>query len=222
MKLALASMLALAFAMGPALAADNAPAANPPADSSGDATTPAANAPEPDPFVAEIYRVCSLGASGAADTLQKMKDDGWDPVVEGDTQTVFYQAFDGAKDFVGVGTVDITFSTEVWPSLTEGYCTASVDSAGRKIGIADLSKMPTLKGDLRTTDEGVTGTWEQNVSEPSYFVQADQHSSDLYFVLDVSRLIKKPAGDIPHVTPPPATTDGGDDTATPTSDKTNT
>lgn len=221
MKLTLASMLVLAFALAPAYAADSAPAANPPADSSGDTATPAAAAPVPDPFVAEIFKVCSLATSGDPTTVQKMKDDGWDPVVEGDTQTAFYQAFDGEKDFEGVGTVDVTFSTEVWPSLTEGYCTASIDSAGRKIGVADLNKMPQLKGDLRTSDDGITGTWEENVSEPSYFVQADQHASDLYFVLDVSRLIKKPAADIPHVAPPAAAS-GDDTSADPASTKTNT
>ena len=42
MKLTLASMLVLAFALAPAYAADSAPAANPPADSSGDTATPAA------------------------------------------------------------------------------------------------------------------------------------------------------------------------------------
>ena len=32
-------------------------------------------------------------------------------------------------------------------------------------------------------------------------MQADQHLKDLYFLLDVTTLIKKPAADIPYVAP---------------------
>jgi len=230
LKLSLAStlVLALVLAAAPAvLAAETAkPAAPPaapaapdkaPADSSnadsGSTDTPPAEAPVPDPFLAEAYKACRDGASGDKGTFQRLQDAGWNLTVDGDTQTPFYQAFNGEKDFDSVGTVDITYSLEVYPSMTEGYCSLSIDTASRKIGIADLAKMPELKGEVRVNAEGVASNWQDNVASPITFIQADQHTKDLYFLLDVTTLMKKPAADIPFVQPAPesdSTTDNAD------------
>jgi hypothetical protein len=221
LKLSLASMLVLALMLAAApavLAAETAKPAAPPAaptapdkagaaDSSnadsGSTDTPPAEAPVPDPFLAEAYKACRDGASGDKGTFQRLQDAGWNLTVDGDTQTPFYQAFNGEKDFDGVGTVDITYSLEVYPSMTEGYCSLSIDTANRKIGIADLGKMPELKGEVRVGADGVASNWQDNVASPITFIQADQHTKDLYFLLDVTTLMKKPAADIPHVAPAP-------------------
>lgn len=206
LKIAFASMLVLSLMAAPALAAGNS-------QDQGDAdagTPPAIAAPVPDPFIAEIYKTCTLATSGAPDVVAKLKAEGWSPTVEGDTQTPFYQAFDGARDFDSVGTVNITFSTEVWPTTTEAYCTASIDNAGRLIGISDFGKMPGLKGTLTNSPTEITGTWEEDAANPSFFVQADQHKDDLYFVMDMTRLLRQPAAKIPHVNPPAPDTEEND------------
>ena len=203
----------------PAAPAKAAPAANTPAASdagsdSGDAdSAPPAEAPVPDPFLAEVYKDCRDGASGDKGTFQRLQDAGWNLTVDGDTQTPFYQAFNGEKDFDGVGTVDITYSLEVYPTMTEGYCSLSIDTADRKIGIADFKKIRELRGEVRTTADGVSSNWQDNIAEPVTFIQADQHTKDLYFLLDVTTLMKKPAADIPFVQPAPesdSTTDNAD------------
>lgn len=170
-------------------------------DSSGQPIGPVVEAPVPDPFLAEALKTCRDGASGDQGTFQRLQDAGWNLSVDGDTQTPFYQAFNGEKDVDGVGTVDITYSLEVYPGMTEGYCSLSIDTAERKIGIADLAKMPDLKGEVRQTDDGIASNWEENVAAPTTFIQADQHTRDLYFLLDVTTLMKKPAADIPYVKP---------------------
>lgn len=230
MKLAVslfASLLvaALAFGVTPALAQSTAapPAASgdqsePPDDDSA----PPAEAPVPDPFLAEVLKTCQDGASGDKGTFQRLQDAGWNLAVDGDTQTPFYQAYNGEKEYDGVGTVDITYSLEVYPSMSEGYCSLSIDSAERKIGIADLGKMATLKGEIRKTDDGIASNWEDNTADPTMFIQADQHARDLYFLLDVTKLMKKPAADIPYVKPdtsgdapdPGAGAGGGTDSGT--------
>jgi hypothetical protein len=221
----LLTLLLAAALFGPAVAADNTHMPTPPADAAApagdatppaaddqsggggdaapDASAPAADAPVPDPFLAEVLKTCRDGASGDKGTFQRLQDAGWGLTVDGDTQTPFYQAFNGEKDFDGVGTVDITYSLEVYPSLTEGYCSLSIDTATRKIGVADLAKMADLKGELRKTDDGLSSNWQDNVADPQTFVQADFHDKTKYFLLDVTTLMKKPAADIPFVAPDP-------------------
>ena len=198
---------ALVFGTAPVFAASPTPAPAAPA-ASGDQSEPAdddsappAEAPVPDPFLAEVLKTCQDGASGDKGTFQRLQDAGWNLAVDGDTQTPFYQAYNGEKEYDGVGTVDITYSLEVYPSMSEGYCSLSIDSAERKIGIADLSKNTTLKGEIRKTDDGIASNWEDNTADPTTFIQADQHAKDLYFLLDVTKLMKKPASDIPYVKP---------------------
>lgn len=177
----------------------------------GDSNGPAAEAPVPDPFLAEVYKACRDGASGDKGTFDRLQSDGWNLEVDGDTQTPFYQAFNGEKDFDGVGTVDITYSVEVYPSMTEGYCSLSIDTAERKIGIGDFAKMKELRGEVRHTDDGIASNWEDNVASPTTFVQADQHIKDLYFLLDVTTLMQKKATDIPYVKPAPQDDTNNDD-----------
>jgi hypothetical protein len=211
----------LAIAAGtPAATTPAAPAAAPaapaaaPAEAGDAEAQPPAEAPVPDSFLAEVYKTCRDGASGDKGTFQRLQDAGWNLTVDGDTQTPFYQAFNGEKDFDGVGTVDITYSLEVYPSMTEGYCSLSIDSAQRKIGIADLAKMPSLKGEIRQTADGIASNWQDNLADPTTFIQADLHGKDLYFLLDVSTLMKKPAADIPFVAPAPdSSSDPGGDSA---------
>jgi hypothetical protein len=223
LALALGSAPALAAATAAAPSADSQPAApapdttNPGAgDDQGDTGGgPVVEAPVPDPFLAEVLKACQDGASGDKGTFQRLQDDGWNLSVDGDTQTPFYQAFNGEKDFDGVGTVDITYSLEVYPSMTEGYCSLSIDSAERKIGIADLAKVPGLKGQLKNTNDGVASTWEDTSADPPTYIQADQHAKDLYFLLDVTKLMKRPLAELPFVQPedstdPGATDDGSD------------
>ncbi len=233
MSLKLASLLlaALAFGAAPSLAAPSlaaAPTEAPPAanagpalapdaaqpapgdDDGGDDTANPAPAPVPDPFVAEMLKTCRDGASGDKGTYQRLQDAGWGVTVDGDTQTAFYQSFSGEKDYDGVGTVDITYSLEVYPTMTEGYCSVSIDTALRKIGIVDLQNVADLKGEVRETPDGVASNWEDNGATPTSFIQADQHNQDLYFILDVTTLLQKPAADIPHVEPA-ATDDPGMD-----------
>jgi len=212
-----AATTAAAAAAAAAGAAPASPdAAQPGDDQGGDDETqavqmPPAAAPVPDPFLADAYKTCVDGASGDKGTYQRLEDAGWDLTVDGDTQTPFYQAFSGQKDFDGVGTVNITFSQEVYPTMTEGYCSISIDSAERKIGIADLKKMPELKGEYRETDDGVASNWESSGASPTTFIQADQHKTDLYFLLDVTTLAQKPAADLPFVQPPAQDDNGGGD-----------
>ena len=187
-------------------------------DNSDDDTAAPIPAPIPDPFIAEALKACRDGASGDKGTLQRLAVDGWAPSVDGDTQTPFYQSFSGEKDFDGVGTADITFSQEVYPTMTEGYCSLSIDSAERKIGIADLAKVPGLKGQLKNTNDGVASTWEDTSADPPTYIQADQHAKDLYFLLDVTKLMKRPLAELPFVQPedstdPGATDDGSDASA---------
>lgn len=198
----------------PATPASGTPAASDAGSDSGDAdTNPPAEAPVPDPFLAQVYKICRDGASGDKGTFQRLQDAGWNLAVDGDTQTPFYQAFNGEKDFDGIGTVDITYSLEVYPTLTEGYCSLSIDTADRKIGIADFGKMAELKGEVRTTADGVSSNWQDNVADPITFIQADQHTKDQYFLLDVTTLMKKPAADIPFVQPAPDATNSSTDNA---------
>jgi len=211
---------ALAFGAAPALAQSTAAPAAPGASTDNNAAEPAdddtgppAEAPVPDPFLAEVLKTCQDGASGDKGTFQRLQDAGWNLAVDGDTQTPFYQAYNGEKEYDGVGTVDITYSLEVYPSMSEGYCSLSIDSAERKIGIADLSKNTTLKGEIRKTDDGIASNWEDNTADPTTFIQADQHAKDLYFLLDVTKLMKKPASDIPYVKPDPASGDNSDPNA---------
>jgi hypothetical protein len=194
-------------AAGPAA---SPPAAAAPAPDSGDQGSAPPEAPVPDPFLAEVLKTCRDGASGDKGTFQRLQDQGWNLAVDGNTETPFYQAFNGEKDFDGVGTVDLTYSLEVYPSMTEGYCSLSIDSAARRIGIGDLAKMPELKGEIRTTDDGIASNWEENVAQPHTFIQADQHKTDLYFLLDVTTLMQRPAADIPYVAPPPDDNGGPD------------
>ena len=206
---AIAMVGAALFVTGPSRAADSsAPAA--PAPATDTEAPPVTEAPVPDPFIAEMYQTCRDGASGDKGTYQRLQTAGWNLTVDGDTQTPFYQAFNGEKDFDGVGTVDLTYSLEVYPGMTEGYCSLSISTADRKIGIDDLSKVPGLKGVVRTTRDGLASTWQDNAAVPTTFVQADQHIKDLYFLLDVTTLMTKPAVDIPYVAP------AADDSATPT------
>jgi hypothetical protein len=179
----------------------------------GDAGTPPAAAPVPDPFLAQVLSTCRDGASGDKGTFQRLEDAGWDLSVDGATQTPFYQAFNGEKDFDGVGTVDITYSLEVYPTLTEGYCSLSIDTAERLIGIADMKTMADLKGQYLETADGIASTWQDIAAKSTTFIQADQHANSLYFILDVTTLMEKPAAQIPYVKPtvPDATDmDNGD------------
>ena len=173
-------------------------------------------APVPDPFLAEMVATCRDAASGDPGTLKKLTDAGWGPVVDGATETPFYQSFTGEKDYDGVGTVDITWSLEVYPTMSEGYCSISVETALRKIGIADLKNLAGFTGQIRETDQGIASTWQEQGATPTTFIQADQHNADLYFILDVTRLMQKPAADIPYVTPPPQ--DDQDDMGDPGTD----
>jgi hypothetical protein len=235
LKPSLASLLISALVLLPTAALAAAPAPAVPAPPGAVAPAPGGNAPGsdspaqdqpaeapvPDPFVAEALRTCRDGASGDKGTVQRLQDAGWNLSVDGDTQTPFYQAFNGERDFDGIGTVDITFSLEVYPGMTEGYCSLTIDTADRKIGIGDLAKMSDLKGEIRQTDDGIASNWQDTGAEPTTFIQADQHKRDLYFLLDVTTLMKKPAADIPYVTPdttdaPPA--DNGGDPGTSATD----
>jgi hypothetical protein len=215
------ALAAATTAADAAAAAAGAAPASPDAQAPGDdqggddqgegAQTPPPEAPVPDPFLADAYKTCIDGASGDKGTFQRLEDAGWNLAVDGDTQTPFYQAFSGQKDYDGVGTVNITFSQEVYPTMTEGYCSLSIDSAQRKIGIADLKKMPGLKGEYRETDDGVASNWEDAGTPPKIFIQADQHKEDLYFLLDVTTLLQKPAADLPFVQPQQPDDNGDDD-----------
>ena len=153
-----------AIATGPApkqvllAAGDNAD--NSSSGSAGADNGSAVPAPVPDPFLADALKACRDGASGDSGTVARLAADGWGPSVNGDTQTPFYQAFSGEKDFDGVGSADITFSQEVYPTMTEGYCSVSIDTALRRVGIADLSKMADLTGQIVQGDDGVASTWE--------------------------------------------------------------
>lgn len=202
MRSALASLCvtALLAAAAPAAAATTAAPAAPaaPAQPAADAAPPA---PTPDPFLAEVLTTCRAGASGDPGTRARLAAAGWDLSVDGDTQTPYYQSFSGEKDFDGVGTVDITFSTEVYPSLTEGYCSLSIETALRRIGIADLAAMPDLEGTVRQTADGIASTWQDKSPAPTTFIQVDQHARDLYFILDVTTLMHKPAAELPFVQP---------------------
>jgi hypothetical protein len=219
-SLVVALALSVAFAAPAFAAATPAAPPKPPAtpDASSDVNSdsgqpagPAKPAPKPDPFISEMLRVCRDGASGDPGTFQRLQTGGWNLSVDGDTQTAFYQSFSGEKDFPGVGTVDMTYSFEVYPSLTQGYCSVSIDTAERKIGISDLKSDPMLKGDYRETADGVASNWQENGASPHSFIQADQHSKDLYFILDVMTLIPKPAADLKYVQPD--ADDGSDDSA---------
>jgi hypothetical protein len=180
----------------PAAATDSGADAGDNADSA-----PPAAAPVPDPFLAEMLQTCRDGASGDPGTFQRLDAAGWGLTVDGDTQTPFYQAFNGEKDYAGVGTVDLTYSQEVYPTLTEGYCSLSIEAAQRQIGIADLQKLPELKGDFRHTNDGIASTWQDVAAKTKTFIQVDQHAGSLYFILDVTTLTDKPAADIPYVKP---------------------
>jgi hypothetical protein len=229
---ALAALLFTALAGGPAVAYASADSAapqtvlSPPAmmqaqadDNTVDDNAAPTPAPTPDPFVAEVLKACRDGASGDKGTFKRLTDEGWAPSVDGDTQTPFYQSFSGEKDFGGVGTADLSFSQEVYPTMTEGYCSVSIDSALRQIGIADLSKMTDLTGSLKQTDDGIASTWEVKGATPPVYIQADQHKKDLYFILDVTTLVQKPAAALPYVTP--TTTDDNNSDDPPDSDSTN-
>ena len=178
---------------------------------SGDDSAAPTPAPSPDPFIAEVLKACRDGSSGDKGTFQRLSDAGWGPSVDGDTQTPFYQSFSGEKDFDGVGTADISFSQEVYPTMTEGYCSISIDTALRQIGIGDLSKMADLNGSLKETDDGIASTWEVKGATPPVYIQADQHKKDLYFILDVTTLTQKPATPLPYVTPTTTDDDNSDD-----------
>ncbi|MDR3471789.1 MAG: hypothetical protein P4M09_08895 [Devosia sp.] len=210
--------LAAAQTPAPPSAAAPGPADAAPGGDAGSDRGPVIEAPVPDPFLAEALRACRDGASGDKGTVQRLQDAGWNLSVDGDTQTPFYQAFNGERDFDGIGTVDITFSLEVYPTMTEGYCSLSIDTAERKIGIADLAKVPDLKGEIRQTDDGVASNWQATGAEPTVFIQADQHKRDLYFLLDVTSLMKKPAADIPYVQPDTTDNTGGGDSGTSATD----
>ena len=201
-------ILALACGVAPAFAAAAAvtpasPAAPAPAgvQFTQDNAAPSAVTPTPDPFLVEALKACRDGASGDKGTLARLTADGWAPSVDGDTQTPFYQAFSGEKDFGDVGTADITFSQEVYPTMTEGYCSISIDTALRKVGIGDLKKMPDFTGQIVENDAGVASTWEVKNANPPVYIQIDQHTQDLYFILDVTTLIQKPAAQLPFVAP---------------------
>jgi hypothetical protein len=167
----------------------------------GDDSGAAAPAPVPDPFLADALKACRDGASGDSGTVARLAADGWGPSVNGDTQTPFYQAFSGEKDFDGVGSADITFSQEVYPTMTEGYCSVSIDTALRHVGITDLAKMADLTGQIVQDDGGVASTWQVKGTPVTTFIQVDQHNQDLYFILDVTTLIQKPAAKLPFVQP---------------------
>ena len=202
----------VSIATGPApkqvllAAGDNAD--NSSSGSAGADNGSAVPAPVPDPFLADALKACRDGASGDSGTVARLAADGWGPSVNGDTQTPFYQAFSGEKDFDGVGSADITFSQEVYPTMTEGYCSVSIDTALRRVGIADLSKMADLTGQIVQGDDGVASTWEVKGTPVTTYIQVDQHNQDLYFILDVTTLIQKPAAKLPFVQPD--TTDGPD------------
>jgi len=200
---ALACGAAPAFAAGSAVApppAVSAPAGLQVADDNPPAG-PVTPAPVPDLFLADALKACRDGASGDKGTLARLTADGWAPSVDGDTQTPFYQAFSGEKDFDDVGTADITFSQEVYPTMTEGYCSISIDTALRKVGIGDLKTMPNFTGQIVENDGGVASAWEIKGANPPVYIQVDQHNQDLYFILDVTTLIQKPAAQLPFVQP---------------------
>jgi hypothetical protein len=213
--------LALALGAAPAFAAVSATAPSPGATpapaglqlAQGNAAAgPLTPAPVPDPFLAEALKTCREAAAGGKGTLARLTTDGWAPSVDGDTQTPFYQSFSGEKDFDDVGTADISFSQEVYPTMTEGYCSISIDTALRKVGIDDLKKMPEYTGQVVENDNGVASTWEVRNANPPVYIQIDQHTQDLYFILDVTTLIPEPAAQLPYVEPD-VTNDGQDQNA---------
>jgi hypothetical protein len=235
MRRAVAPLLvALAFGTVPALASASTGGASPSTtasgalrglqlaagdtnDNSANASGPVVPAPVPDPFLADALKACRDGASGDKGTVARLTADGWAPSIDGDTQTPFYQAFSGEKDFDGVGTADITFSQEVYPTMTEGYCSVSIDTALRQVGVADLNKMSDLTGQMLETDDGVASTWEVKGASPNTFIQVDQHNEDLYFILDVTTLMQKPAARLTYVQPD-ITNDEPDDNGSPSGD----
>jgi hypothetical protein len=202
-------VLALTLGAAPALAAVStvAPSSEPPQAPTGlqvaddNAAGPVTPAPVPDTFLAEVLKTCREAAAGDKGTLARLAADGWAPSVDGDTQTPFYQSFSGEKDFADVGTADISFSQEVYPTMTEGYCSISIDSALRQVGIDDLKKMPEYTGQVVENDSGVASTWEVKGANPPVYIQIDQHTQDLYFILDVTTLIPRPAAQLPYVQP---------------------
>lgn len=218
MRLGRAALLAAALAfVPPAFAAAPAGDSAAPPPAAGDAPVDAAPAaPVPDPFLADMLKTCRAAASGDPATFQRLADAGWTLAVDGDTQTPFYQAFNGETNVDGIGTVELTYSLEVYPTLTEGYCSVSVAAPLRHIGIADLKALPDLVGDYRETADGIASTWQDKAAPARTFIQADQHNADLYFILDVTTLLERPAADIPYVQPPSPdpgpdpNTDGGD------------
>jgi hypothetical protein len=202
--------VALVLGTAPAFAAVSATAPSPEAPpvpaglqvaADDSATGPVTPAPVPDPFLAEALKTCREAAAGDKGTLARLAADSWAPSVDGDTQTPFYQSFSGEKDFDDVGTADISFSQEVYPTMTEGYCSISIDTALRKVGIDDLKKMPEYTGQVVENDSGVASTWEVKGANPPVYIQIDQHTQDLYFILDVTTLIPKPAAQLPYVQP---------------------
>jgi hypothetical protein len=191
-------------------AGSGGPPVSPDEDSGGIDADAAPPAPVPDPFLADMLNTCRDGASGDKGTLKRLEDQGWDLSVDGDTQTPYYQSFSGERDFDGVGTVDITFSQEVYPSMTEGYCSLSIDTALRHIGIADIARMSDLTGTIKQSADGIASTWQDKGTPPTTFIQVDQHERDLYFILDVTTIRMKPAAELPYVAPDT----GGDGTQT--------
>ena len=142
--------------------------------------TQIATASRTDVVVLDAVGLCGLVAGNGLNVVGELENGGRNPEIVQDTGNVpFYKEFSGFQEYDGVCTAEIWGFMEDYPTKSIGYCAVTVRDPEVRFSVNVVNGAAHLAGGIRHNGRAVYGSWQENVPNPTHFIQAF-HNSDTF------------------------------------------
>lgn len=127
--------------------------------------------------LADLVEICGLLEHDILGLAERARILGWTINDFYDEEETFYSEVTATRDFTGFGAATLNAFVETYPTRTVRVCKANIQNPAAFIGVEDLMLVDGLFGHMSEIGTDIYVTLEEDIPEPSVFVQSYQNSS---------------------------------------------
>lgn len=127
--------------------------------------------------LADLVEICGRLENDILGLAERARTLGWTINDFYDEEETFYSEVTGTRDFAGFGTATLNAFVETYPTRSVRVCKANIQNPAAFIGVEDLMLVDGLFGHISEIGTDIYVTLEEDIPEPTVFVQSYQNSS---------------------------------------------
>ncbi len=124
--------------------------------------------------LADLVDICGRLENDITGLAERANILGWTINAMYDQEETFYSEVTGTRDIPGFGAATFNAFVETYPSRTVRVCKANIQNPGGFLGVEDLLLIDGLYGFISEIGTDIYVTLEEDVPEPTVFVQSYQ------------------------------------------------